>query len=138
MSESGSELGPGNSQSFTRVFFERALEAAGDDIGEALGAIDNPFDAVAFTYGYRDRMVEEGAEPTEAHKLAIARIHGHLAEGSYGDSAVLLERQAFWTPVFDAIKLKEDLGSSWERTRDAVHFFDGADEHLLRGGLEQF
>lgn len=136
MLEPGQESNRGNGWSISRGYFERKLEAADGDINGAVETIDDPLDALAFVYGYRDRLAEEGIDREEAHRHAVVRIYGHLGDISYGDTAVLTEKHALWQPVFEVVKLREEMGSSWERVREAVHFFDQADERMITGDLE--
>lgn len=138
MLERGQESNRGNGWSFPRGFFEGRLEEADGDVAEAIKTIDDPFSALAFVFGYMDKLSEAGVDASEAHRHAAAKIYGNLRLASDGDTVVLTEKHALWAPVLEVVNLKQELGSRWESVRDAVHFLDQADEQLLRGGLELF
>lgn len=134
------QLMPDSSRPAVRDFFEMCLEAAEAEgvaenelMAEATSTIDDPYDAANFVYGLIDKLKQGGADPQNSHRLAIAQISNGLYVASHGSEEALTEKLELWQPVCDAIKTKEELGSSWDRTASAVHFFDQAESRFLEG-----
>ena len=136
MLEPGQESNGGNGRLLHRGYFERKLEEADGDAAKAIASIEDKFGALAFVLGYRDRLAEEGVDSSEAHKHAVVRIYQHFGDISCGNTAVLTEKHALWQPIFEIVKLKEEMGSGWERAKEAVHLFDQADDYIIPCGLE--